>query len=53
MEQSHKSKVTRKFQSLLRNKKVAVLDIPDVFEYMDPVLVALLRARVPRYVRID
>ena len=52
MEQSHKSKVSRKFGELLRHKKLAVLDIPDIFEYMDPMLVALLKARVPRYVRI-
>ncbi len=31
----------------------AVLEIPDHFEYMDPLLVKLLEARVPRYVRIS
>ena len=52
MEQSHKRKIGKRFQSLLRDKKVAVLDIPDIYPYMDPMLIALLKARVPRYVRI-
>jgi len=52
MESSHRNKVARKFRPLLKDKKLAVLNIPDVFAYMDPVLVALLKARVPRYVRI-
>ena len=53
MEERHRRKVVRRFRNLLRGKKVGVLGIPDVFEFMDPLLVALLRARVPRYVRID
>ena len=53
MEKSHKAKVSKKFQALLQSKKLAVLDIPDVYNYMDPMLVALLKARVPRYVRIE
>lgn len=52
MEASHRSKISKRYRPLLRDKKLAVLDIPDVFEYMDPMLVALLKARVPRYVRI-
>ncbi len=52
MENSHRNKISRRFRDLLRDKKLAVLDIPDIFEFMDPMLVALLKARVPRYVRI-
>lgn len=52
METSHRNKVSRKFGELLRDKKLAVLDIPDIYEFMDPMLVALLKARVPRYARI-
>ncbi|MEM7430932.1 MAG: phosphotyrosine protein phosphatase [Pseudomonadota bacterium] len=51
MENAHRRKVARKFQSLLRDKKLAVLNIPDDFEFMDPILVRILRNRVPRYVR--
>lgn len=52
MEKSHKSKISRKFQPLLRNKKVDVLNIPDHFQFMDPLLVEILRTRVPSYVGI-
>ena len=38
---------------LMRNKKVGVLDIPDHFEYMDPLLVDILKKRVPRYVPVQ
>ncbi|MDJ0908561.1 MAG: hypothetical protein QNI99_05185 [Woeseiaceae bacterium] len=52
MEKSHRNKVAKRYRELLRDKKLAVLDIPDIFEFMDPMLIALLKARVPRYVRI-
>jgi predicted protein tyrosine phosphatase len=52
MEKSHKNKVMSRFGGLLRNKKVGVLDIPDHFEYMDPLLVDILKRRVPSYVPI-
>lgn len=53
MENSHKRKVTNRFAPLLGNKKVGVLSIPDHFEYMDPLLVELLKRRVPRYVDVS
>jgi predicted protein tyrosine phosphatase len=52
MERSHKTKIQQKFRDLLKDKKVGVLDIPDHFEYMDPLLIRILETRVPRYVRI-
>ncbi len=52
MENTHRNKIAKKYQKQLKGKKLAVLDIPDIFEYMDPMLVALLKARVPRYVHI-
>ncbi len=52
MEKSHKDKISKKFRVPLKNKKVGVLDIPDIFGYMEPVLVQLLEIKVPRYVRI-
>ena len=53
MEQSHRNKIAKRFRELLKDKKLAVLDIPDIFAYMDPMLVALLKARVPRYVHVE
>ncbi|MEM7082228.1 MAG: phosphotyrosine protein phosphatase [Pseudomonadota bacterium] len=52
MERSHRNKVAKKFRPLLKGKKLAVLDIPDDFERGDPVLIRLLKTRVPRYVNI-
>lgn len=52
MEKPHRNKVAKKFRSLLKNKKLAVLEISDIYEYMDEDLVRILKHRVPRYVRI-
>jgi len=49
MEPAHRSKLASKFKAHLRDKRVICLDIPDDFEFMDPELVRLLQARVPRY----
>ena len=52
MEKPHRNKVAKKFRTLLKNKKLAVLDIPDDYDYMDEHLINLLENRVPRYVRL-
>lgn len=52
MEKSHRNKISKKFKEQLKGKKLAVLDIPDVYEYMDPELVKILKGRVPKYVRV-
>jgi len=52
MEKSHRNKVSKKFRALLKDKKLAVLDIPDNYDFMDADLVRILKAKVPRYVRI-
>lgn len=52
MEKSHKNKISKRFLPLLKNKKVGVLNVPDHFDFMDPLLIGILRARVPSYVRI-
>ena len=49
MEPSHRAKIAAKFQPQLRGKRVAVLDIPDKYEYMSPELVQMLQKKVPRY----
>ena len=50
MEQTHKSKLTRRFGPLLKDKKLAVLNIPDHFPFMDQLLIEILERRVPRYI---
>jgi predicted protein tyrosine phosphatase len=40
MEKSHKSKLQKNFKKYLRGQCVIVLNIPDVYDYMDPELVS-------------
>ena len=49
MEKSHRDKLSRKFRRHLAGKRVICLDIPDDYAYMDPALVRLLEAKVPRF----
>ncbi len=49
MENAHKSRLNRKFKRELAGKRVAVLNIPDDYEYMDEELVELLKTRCAVY----
>ncbi|MDA3878491.1 MAG: low molecular weight protein tyrosine phosphatase family protein [Halothiobacillus sp.] len=49
MERAHRQKLSARFQRHLKGKKVVCLDIPDDYEFMDPQLILLLQARVPRH----
>lgn len=52
MEKSHRNKIAKKYKELLRDKRLVVLDILDVYECMQPELIQLLKTRVPRFVRL-
>ena len=45
MEKVHRVRLNRKFGKHLAGKRVVVLDVPDVYPFMDPELVRLLEAR--------
>jgi predicted protein tyrosine phosphatase len=47
MERAHRAKLSAKFKPHLGNKRVIRLDIPDEYEFMEPGLVRLLKAKVP------
>ena len=49
MEKAHRAKLQQKFKTSLKKARVICLDIPDDYEFMDPVLIRLLEARVSRY----
>ena len=49
MEKAHRSKVQKRFRSALKGKRLICLDIPDEFEFMDPMLVKLLQTRLGRH----
>lgn len=48
MEKTHRAKLTRRFRTHLKGKRVVCLDIPDNYAFMDPGLVLLLEQRVGR-----
>ena len=49
MERAHRNKIQKKFRSSLNGKRIVCLEIPDEYEYMDPGLIRLLEAKVPKF----
>ncbi|WMW79896.1 low molecular weight protein tyrosine phosphatase family protein [Undibacterium cyanobacteriorum] len=49
MEKAHRNRLSKKFSAYLKNKRVVCLDIPDEYDYMDPVLIQILKAKVARF----
>lgn len=49
MEKAHRNKMQQKYRSALKDKRLICLHIPDEYDYMDPALVLLLKAKVPQY----
>ncbi|MBK1881986.1 low molecular weight protein tyrosine phosphatase family protein [Luteolibacter pohnpeiensis] len=45
MEKIHRSRLNRNFGKYLRGKKIAVLNIPDQYDFMEPALIDLLEKR--------
>ena len=50
METTHRNRLNRKFGKSLAGKRVVVLNIPDNYDYMDPVLIDLLKKRCAPYI---
>jgi predicted protein tyrosine phosphatase len=50
MEKTHRSRLNQKFKSALAGKRIAVLNIPDNYDYMDPALISLLKSRCTNYI---
>ena len=46
MEEKHKSRLLAEYRSVVADKTIHVLDIPDDYRYMDPELVEQLQASV-------
>lgn len=49
MEKEHRTRLNRKFKKDLGSKRIAVLNIPDNYEYMDEELIKLLKLRCQPY----
>jgi len=52
MEARHKKRLQEQFGSALKTKKLAVLEIPDLYGYGNPELVQVLKAKVPKHLRL-
>ena len=52
MEKSHRNIISEKYRELLKDKRLIVLDIPDIYNCMQPELIQLLKAKVSRVVRL-
>jgi predicted protein tyrosine phosphatase len=48
-EKAHRNRLSKKFRAFLTGQRIICLDIPDEYDFMDPGLVQLLQARVPRH----
>jgi len=48
MEDVHRSRLAERFADAMRGRQVVALGIPDCYEYMDPQLVRLLKAKVEK-----
>lgn len=52
MEKKHAARVTERFAVELADKPLIVLRIPDDYEFMDPELIALLRAELAAHLKM-
>jgi predicted protein tyrosine phosphatase len=52
MENAHRNKLSKKFRAHLRGKRVICLQIPDDYDYLDPMLIQLLKQRVTKFLPV-
>ena len=50
MEKKHKEKLLEKFFTEISNKKIIILDIPDIYKYMDKELIEEIKASISVYI---
>ena len=53
MEDKHRARLRAQFRDEVRYKRVHVLDIPDLYRFMDPDLIDILRDKVPPLIWSD
>ena len=51
MEKAHRNKLSKRFKTHLGKARIICLNIPDAFEFMQPELITLLKARVTPHLR--
>ena len=50
MEPAHRRKLSSHYRASLKKKRVVCLDIPDKYDFMEPELVQILKAKAARFV---
>jgi len=46
MEEKHRTEIAKRFPLIYMQKRILVLDIPDIYRYGQPALVQLLKSRI-------
>lgn len=49
MERAQRTRLSSLFGAHLRDQRIVCLDIPDIYAYMDPALIRVLKTKVPRH----
>ncbi len=49
MEKAHLNRLRKRFGRFLNQQKIVCLNIPDIYDYMEPALIDLLSVRISRY----
>jgi len=49
MEKNHLNRLRKKFGKHLKDQRLICLDIPDIYEYLEPALIKVLESKLPRY----
>ncbi|MEP7103909.1 MAG: phosphotyrosine protein phosphatase [Candidatus Dojkabacteria bacterium] len=52
MEKKYKVKLKSMFSDLLKNKKIVILNIPDIYGYMDPKLIKELKVKMQPWISV-
>lgn len=50
MEKKHRQRLYQKFPHTLNETHIVVLDIPDIYEYMDAELIDVFKQAIPHYI---
>lgn len=49
MGKAHRGKLQKRYKAELKHARLICLDIPDEYDFMDETLVAILKAKVTRF----
>lgn len=53
MEQTHKKKLRKRYKEHINKQRIICLGIPDIYEYMDVELIAILKRDVPKFLDVN